>query len=499
MPRHILCLAVLIVALAVACGGGSTARTPTPASFEITDVIPASGTDNVPMFTGITVVFSGPVDEATLDRDTFSVIADNGKEIFGVREVGRLTPNLVTFTPWEGFVSGAEHTIRISTGVRTTTGLALQAPVESVFTAEEELPDLPQQFLIADLRDTLRGGRWFHRATLLPDNRIAVIGGYGSTGAVQTRVEVLDPSTEQSTIQAAALLNARAAHVQVLLDNGLLLIAGGEASDFPFNPHQSAELWDFQTATSTAAAPMNFRRSFAEALKLADGRVLVTGGQSLDGTGQFIFRDDAEIYDPVSDSWTLIPGPASRGRSGHGNWLLSDGRILLLGGTSSAPSADILDLTTGVFTPPASFAPVPHIFGAYATLLNGRAMYAGGSGSKSITLYDEQFGFLTALNEMVNERAFGTATTMPNGRVVLAGGTDFSRSPALLQTTIDLFVPEQGSGRVYRVPNFRLPTPTTHHAAVLDAIGDLWLIGGLPTDAALPGRRQVTRIRFSLQ
>ena len=63
MPRHLLFLAVL----AVACGGGgSSGPAPSPDTFQVTDVVPASGTDNVPSFTGINVVFSGPVEESEL-------------------------------------------------------------------------------------------------------------------------------------------------------------------------------------------------------------------------------------------------------------------------------------------------------------------------------------------------------------------------------------------------------------------------------------------------
>jgi hypothetical protein len=244
---------------------------------------------------------------------------------------------------------------------------------------------------------------------------------------------------------------------------------------------------------------MNFPRSFAEAVKLPDGRVLVTGGQSLDGSGAFIFRDDAEIYDPATNLWTLLAGPASRGRSGHGNWLLGDGTVLLVGGSSSIPTAELLDPATGLFQATTTAPPAIHFFGAAATLADGRPLLASGANSKEITLYDEQFGFLSAANAMRAERAFATATTLPSGRVVIAGGSDFTASPVILHTTIDLFVPEAGSGTVYRVPSFALPAPTSHHAAVLDTIGDLWLIGGLPSSLALPGRRQVTRIRFSLQ
>ena len=72
-----------------------------------------------------------------------------------------------------------------------------------------------------------------------------------------------------------------------------------------------------------------------------------------------------------------------------------------------------------------------------------------------------------------------------------------TNTPALLHTTLDLFAPEDLTGRMYRVPSLILPKPTSHHTATLDSRGDLWIVGGLPLDSSLGALRQVTVIRLS--
>jgi hypothetical protein len=487
--------AIILASLTVACGGGAS-KPETQRFFEVTQFSPTEGAERVALRRGVVLVFSEPVDKETLTRESVKVIAESGKEILGDREVGKLTPTLMTFTPREDFVPEELHTIHVTTAVRDTEGNALAAAIESTFTTEPAPPDMPTQALVEDLRAELKGGRWFHRTTLLPDNRFLIAGGYRASGTVQALVEILDPFTEQASIQTAGLLQDRAAHIQVLLDDGTVLIAGGESFDFPFTPLQSAERWDYRAGKSTIAASLNFARSFAEAIKLADGRVLVTGGQSLD-EGSFIFRDDAEVYDPTLNTWTVLSGMSSRGLSGHGAWELSDGRVLLLGGSRSTPSAELLDVSSGLFTPTTSFPPSAHLFGATARLADGRPIYVGGVDTKSTTLFDEQFGFLSTHNSQIAERAFSTATALPDGRVLIIGGTDFSKTPSLLHTTIDMYAPEGLTGRIFRVPNLTLPKPTSHHTAALDSRGDLWLVGGLPLDTSLGGLRQVTVIRLS--
>lgn len=57
---------------------------------------------------------------------------------------------------------------------------------------------------------------------------------------------------------------------------------------------------------------------------LSDGRVLVAGGDSMTAPAS------AELYDPVSRSWTTTGG-MTQARSGHTATLLRDGRVFVAG------------------------------------------------------------------------------------------------------------------------------------------------------------------------
>jgi len=495
MSRVLIVCAALVAAVALACSGGGGAPAGTQ-TFEVTQVSPDNNDSDVGLREDIRIVFSRPVDKDSVDAESIKVVTASGKAVFGTRSVSPLTPTTVSFVPNLDFDAATLHRVMVSTAITDSSGQALTRAHESQFTTQDAPPSMPGQALVEDRGNALSGGRWFHHATLLSDGGILIAGGYVGTSTTQGLVEVLDPVTGQSTVQTGRLVQARARHVQVLLDDGRVLLVGGETDDVAFQPLLTAEAWDPQTQESSQIAPMQFARSAATATKLPDGRVLVVGGMSLDGT-TFIFRDDAEVYDPVDNTWTLLPGTMNRGRSGHGVWNLSNGDMLVMGGTSVEPSAQKLDGTTGLFEDTTTLPVRAHIFGSFATMADGRPIYLGGFGTKAITIFDETFGFLAPLNSMLSERAFSTAHTLADGRVLLIGGTDFGASPSLLHTTIDLFAPEGLTGRIWRVPNLSLPVPTSHHAAVLDTNGDLWILGGLPTTATASGLRRVTVLRLS--
>ena len=496
--RFALAAATAVALLLVSCGGGGSSPGDPPVEFAVSQTSPPADAFDVAQRADIRIFFSRPVDAATLTDESLRVVAPGNREIRGQRSVSRLSPTTVTFRPLESYLEGTIHTVFVTTAVRDTSGKPLVTAHESQFTTVVP-PNLPSPIILGNLGDALTGGRWFHRATLMSDNRILVAGGYGAGSTLQTLVEVFDPLTRQATVQQDRLAQARAQHVQINMSNGDVLIAGGETNDSPFTPIASAELFDASTRKMRAAAPMNFARSAATAVELPNGSILVIGGQSLDAGGQFIFRDDAEIYHPGSNTWTLVNGVMDRGRSGHGAWSLPNGRVLVVGGTSAGPSAQILDIALSEFLVPTTLPTRAHIFGAFTRLADGRAIYFGGSGTREFTIFDEQFGFLAGINAMVDERVFATAHGLSDGRVVLIGGTDFTRNPALLQTTIDVMIPEGATGTIFRVPNFILPKPTSHHASVLDSRGDVWIFGGLPTDFSQGGRRQVTAIFFSAE
>jgi hypothetical protein len=122
----------------------------------------------------------------------------------------------------------------------------------------------------------------------------------------------------------------------VLLADGRVLVVGGDAKRTGPYPIDVADLYDPSTGRFTPTGPLKVARAAPSVTQLADGRVLVAGGQVLDGTsskqpyGKSI--DSAEIYDPATGSFELT-GTMAGPRDSHSATLLHDGRVLVVGGT----------------------------------------------------------------------------------------------------------------------------------------------------------------------
>jgi Kelch motif len=84
-------------------------------------------------------------------------------------------------------------------------------------------------------------------------------------------------------------------HTAVLLDDGRVLVAGGTTSEE--SPRiLSAEIFDPETGKWTLTGSMNVGRSEIEyaAVRLQDGRVLVTGGHFM----PHMETNSADLFDP---------------------------------------------------------------------------------------------------------------------------------------------------------------------------------------------------------
>ncbi len=133
----------------------------------------------------------------------------------------------------------------------------------------------------------------------------------------------------------------------VMYDAGKLILIGGGKT-----PSATTELIDLNTnpPTRSAGPSMSTPRRQHNATALPDGTVLVTGGSSGD---EFNDRDKpvpaAELWDPVTNTWTLLAElGAYRGYHSTG-LLLPDGRVFTGGGRGK------LDLSAQVFSPPYLF------------------------------------------------------------------------------------------------------------------------------------------------
>src|SRR5262249_38189637 len=116
---------------------------------------------------------------------------------------------------------------------------------------------------------------------------------------------------------------------------------------------QSAELYDPSTGLWTATGDMYTTRQSHTATRLDDGTVLIAGGQYWDNNTQTtVYVSSAEIYHPNTGAFELLPVSMSSVRSHHTATRLSHARALLAGGSppsTNAPTAEIYDPVSRTF------------------------------------------------------------------------------------------------------------------------------------------------------
>jgi N-acetylneuraminic acid mutarotase len=271
-------------------------------------------------------------------------------------------------------------------------------------------------------------------AVRLKDGGVLVVGGSNNDnrdveGSSQASADVFDPVTETWT--SVAPMSTRRSHaVGVTLDDGRVLVAGGfnRAGEVML---ASAEIYDPALDIWSAAASMSMAHAFATATLLQDGRVLVAGGQH-----EINFATTAsEIYDPLADRWTTV-APLAVPHALHTATRLLDGRVLVVGGwtvqagqITATAQAEVFDPVTGTWT---SAGALPNErFQLAATLLHdGRVVVAGGArpgnlgNSRQAHLYHPGTNTWADAADLSIGRAAVSAVTLPDGRVLVTGGSD---------------------------------------------------------------------------
>lgn len=256
---------------------------------------------------------------------------------------------------------------------------------------------------------TMNAARAGHGASLLPNGRVLVSGGFQSLNptdllslllGIQGSSELFDPTTMTFSF-GPAMLEPRALHTSTALNNGNVLVAGGLSVIPIVNiPTVSTTAYEYSAALNTFGLPKVFSgaRLLHSATRLADGRVLLVGGLSLDLTAVLQSGDitqlkidtlaDGQIYTPgFFGGFQAATGALSVGRAGAGMVTLPNGDVLVAGGIQATISAAQLDVgalaTADLFSVQGGFSATGSMAGArflpvMHVLRDGTALVLGG-------------------------------------------------------------------------------------------------------------------------
>jgi Kelch motif/Galactose oxidase, central domain len=202
-------------------------------------------------------------------------------------------------------------------------------------------------------------------AELLATGAVLVSGGDvdifdGPTG----RAEVYHPKTGKWT-PTGRMMTSRSSHIGVTLADGSAIVSGGDyGNSAGFNPLAMTDRYNSKTNRWSPVGDMRVApgavakvagRAFHTATKLADGRVLVSGGLGyITDFTQTVILQTAEIFDPSSATWRLT-GNMNQPRAQHAAVALGDGRVLVAGGYDFGPpltSAEIFSPKSQAASPP---------------------------------------------------------------------------------------------------------------------------------------------------
>ncbi len=290
-----------------------------------------------------------------------------------------------------------------------------------------------------------------HTSTRLANGQVLVTGGFEIGGSYTATVEIYRPSSN-TWLPVPNMSIPRVGHEAIRLQDGRVLIVGGYTSGGSELRPTSAEIYDPISNTWSAAGNTTVPHGLISAsVLLTNGKVLLLGGDTTESAGFLVMTPIVELYDPITNNWTPV-APMNTPRATHSATLLSDGRVLVVGGSDGAgvlSSAEIYDPNTNAWTvvPAMTTARQYHT----ATLLaDGTVLVAGGANAgtffRSTELYDPATNSWTNVGDLGNARAGHSAILLGDGRVLFAGGSVSASLVVGLDST-DLFSPGAPSAR----------------------------------------------------
>lgn len=344
----------------------------------------------------------------------------------------------------------------------------------------------------------LLAGRTQHTVTLLRDGSVLAVGGMRTESLSSARGDaerlVIDLEARRVVLSerlalAPRLFPQRAIHAAVPLEDGRVLIAGGNLSGMlelfvPDRDPSTAAGAEGKPSEESGAVghfvlgprlPGGLRAGIA-AVALLDGRVLLVGGVNPNGARSA----RVELFDPSTD--TVSVGPAlGVARVSHTATLLQDGRVLIAGGIGLR-STEVFDPRHDTILPGPDLLHV-HDDHAATRLLDGSVLITGGQDERGyshgavelLAPGAEEFSELESLHQV---RADHAQVLLEDGSVWVLGGEQDSSQGDLVLDSVERFDPSDR--RFSPVANLKVPRDDVRALVVGPDL--ILVIGGLGAD-----------------
>jgi hypothetical protein len=435
-------MALALAPLLAACGGGGGPDAPAP------------GTG--PVITG----FASTTTRALVGERATLVASFSGGQGRIEPGIGPVTSGVAITTPV--LTQGVRYTLVVEgNGASARRELALDVQFRDRY---EVLPERQLQY---------------HAAVAAADGSVLVFGGSRGENVVSDAIDRFDPATRTFT-RIGTLRTGRFLHTATRITSGpargqVLVLGGGVSVDIG----AVADLVDERTGAVSDGGQLQQPRARHAVVALADGRALVVGGAN---------RNTVELWDPATRSFRLVTARMRHVREWPTATLLADGRVLIAGGDTVATQyvlAEIFDPATETFTPvETSFTERRYLHTAHRTA-DGRVLLVGGEvvdaqGQRlqplaSVLQFDPATGQITARRALDVGRSLAAAVNVGE-TLLLFGGTTPTQEAAT-------------SGTAWRddaAPRALAPLPAGRifHTATRMGDGRVLILGGDTADGA---------------
>ncbi|MCP5499901.1 MAG: hypothetical protein H7A25_08365 [Leptospiraceae bacterium] len=258
--------------------------------------------------------------------------------------------------------------------------------------------------------------------TLLNDEKVLIVGGKNGN-TILNSAEIFDPNTETFSYTGSMNL-PRFSHFSFLLKDGTVLIVSGTND-------KRAELYNPQNGTFSLVGE-TIDTGHYTGVVLQSGKVLLMSGTSYDpDIEETVYNNLAEIYDPVSQIFSSVAN-MQKNRGGFSTIVLSDGKVLNLGGSGSWVGWNIHDDSLELFNPVNNTFTLlskkllyERISPAVTLLADGKVFIIGGQKWNSLQFVSEIYDPITNALEWIqtpmNLNLVSWIDKLSNGKYLICG------------------------------------------------------------------------------